>query len=312
MSRDGAAGGDGSGPSAKRVELVVITGYSGAGKSEAIAAFEDGGYFCVDNLPPRMIEGLGELFQHEGSGVERAAVVTDVRGGEYFEDLLAVLDELEASDALDLKLVFLEADEEALLHRYKETRRRHPLARDGRIVDGIREERDRLAPLRERADVVVDTSPLTGGALRRRIAIELIGRDTRENQLALTILTFGFKNGPPLDADLTLDVRFLPNPHYVDDLRPLTGLDEPVREYVESGTQAGEFYGRLMPLLDFLLPAYVAEGKQHLTIAVGCTGGRHRSVTVADRIARALSKRNDVKVQVVHRDVELEPRPAVR
>ena len=296
--------GDRAAPSEKRVELVVITGYSGAGKSEAIAAFEDGGYFCVDNLPPRMIEGLGELFQHEGSGVRKAAVVTDVRGGEYFEDLLAVLDELEASD-LDLKLVFLEADEEALLNRYKETRRRHPLARSGRIVDGIREERERLAPLRERADVVIDTSALTGGALRRRIALELIGRDTRETQLALTILTFGFKNGPPLDADLTLDVRFLPNPHYVDDLRPLTGLDEPVRQYVESGTQAGEFYGRLMPLLEFLLPAYVAEGKQHLTIAVGCTGGRHRSVTVADRISRELSKRDDVKLRVIHRDVEL-------
>ena len=309
MSGNGSVGGDGSTPGEGRVELVVITGYSGAGKSEAIAAFEDGGYFCVDNLPPRMIDGLGELFQHEGSGVRKAAVVTDVRGGEYFEDLLAVLGELEASD-LDLKLVFLEADEEALLHRYKETRRRHPLARSGRIVDGIRAERERLAPLRERADVVIDTSTLTGGALRRRIAIELIGRDTRDNQLALTILTFGFKNGPPMDADLTLDVRFLPNPHYVDELRPLTGLDEPVRQYVESGTQAGEFYGRLMPLLDFLLPAYVAEGKQHLTIAIGCTGGRHRSLTVADRIARELSERHDVKLRLVHRDVELEPRPA--
>jgi RNase adapter protein RapZ len=306
-----ATNGDGAGPSEKRVELVVITGYSGAGKSEAIAAFEDGGYFCVDNLPPKMIGGLGELFRHEGSGVQKAAVVTDVRGGGYFEDLQAVLGELEAG-GLDLKVVFLEADEDALLHRYKETRRRHPLARSGRIVDGIREERELLAPLRERADVVIDTTSLTGGALRRRIATELIGRDTQENQLALTILTFGFKNGPPSDADLTLDVRFLPNPHYVDDLRPLTGLDEPVREYVESGTQAGEFYGRLMPLLQFLLPAYVAEGKQHLTVAIGCTGGRHRSVTVADRIARELSKRDDVKVQLVHRDVELEPRPAAR
>jgi RNase adapter protein RapZ len=301
--------GDGAGPTEKRVELVVITGYSGAGKSEAIAAFEDGGYFCVDNLPPKMIGGLGELFQHEGSGVQKAAVVTDVRGGGYFEDLLAVLEEL-AAGGLDLKVVFLEADEEALLHRYKETRRRHPLARSGRIVDGIREERELLAPLRERADIVIDTTALTGGALRRRIATELIGRDAQDNQLALTILTFGFKNGPPSDADLTLDVRFLPNPHYVDDLRPLTGLDEPVREYVESGTQAGEFYGRLMPLLDFLLPAYVAEGKQHLTIAVGCTGGRHRSVTVADRIARELGKRDDVKLRLVHRDVDLEPRPA--
>jgi UPF0042 nucleotide-binding protein len=311
MTTPASADGDGAGPSEKRVELVVITGYSGAGKSEAIAAFEDGGYFCVDNLPPRMIGSLGELFRHEGSGVERAAVVTDVRGGEYFEDLLAVLEELDASE-LDLKVVFLEAEEEALLHRYKETRRRHPLARNGRIVDGIRAERDQLAPLRERADVVIDTSSLTGGALRRRIATELIGRDTRENAMALTILTFGFKNGPPSDADLTLDVRFLPNPHYVDELRPLTGLDEPVRQYVESGTQAGEFYGRLMPLLDFLLPAYVAEGKQHLTIAVGCTGGRHRSVTVADRIARELAGRDDVKLQVVHRDVELEPKAAAR
>jgi RNase adapter protein RapZ len=303
--------GDGARPGDKRVELVVITGHSGAGKSEAIAAFEDGGYFCVDNLPPRMIGALGELFRHEGSGVQRAAVVTDVRGGEYFEDLLAVLDELEASE-LDLKVLFLEADEETLLSRYKETRRRHPLARSGRIVDGIREEHTRLAPLRERADVVIDTTSLTGSALRRRIATELIGRDAQGNELALTILTFGFKNGPPSDADLTLDVRFLPNPHYVDELRPLTGLDEPVREYVESGTQAGEFYGRLMPLLDFLLPAYVAEGKQHLTIAVGCTGGRHRSVTVADRIASALGGRDDVKLRVVHRDVELEPRAAAR
>ncbi|MFL5906971.1 MAG: RNase adapter RapZ [Solirubrobacterales bacterium] len=305
MAKEAARDGDGAGPSEKHVELVVITGYSGAGKSEAIAAFEDGGYFCVDNLPPRMIGGLGELFRHEGSGVERAAVVTDVRGGEYFEELRAVLDEL-AAGGLELKVVFLQADEEALLHRYKETRRRHPLS--SRIVDGIREERDLLAPLRERADVVIDTTSLTGGALRRRIATELIGRGAQENQLALTILTFGFKNGPPSDADLTLDVRFLPNPHYVDELRPLTGLDEPVRQYVESGTQAGEFYGRLMPLLDFLLPAYVAEGKQHLTIAVGCTGGRHRSITVADRIARALGRRDDVKLQLVHRDVEIEPR----
>jgi UPF0042 nucleotide-binding protein len=252
-----------------------------------------------------MIEALGELFRHEGSGVQRAAVVSDVRGGGYFEDLLAVIEELEAS-GLDLKVLFLEADEEALLHRYKETRRRHPLARSGRIVDGIREERERLAPLRERADVVIDTSGLTGAALRRRIATELVGRGREQNQLALTLLTFGFKNGPPSDADLTLDVRFLPNPHYEDELRPLTGLDRTVKEYVESGTQAGEFYGHLMPLLQFLLPAYVAEGKQHLTIAIGCTGGRHRSVTVADHIASELEGRDDVKLRVVHRDVELD------
>jgi RNase adapter protein RapZ len=308
VSSSDGAGPDGSrGGGRKRVEMVVITGHSGAGKSEAIAAFEDGGYFCVDNLPPRMIEALGELFRHEGSGVERAAVVTDVRGGEYFEDLLAVLDELGAA-GLELKLLFLEADEETLLHRYKETRRRHPLARSGRIVDGIREERELLAPLRERADVVIETTGLTGSALRRRIRDELIGRGGAESQLALTLLTFGFKNGPPRDADLTLDVRFLPNPHYEDELRPLTGRDPEVVEYVESGTQAGEFYGRLMPLLEFLLPAYVAEGKQHLTIAIGCTGGRHRSVTVADRIAREFAGRDDLKLQVVHRDVDLDPR----
>ncbi|OJU84120.1 MAG: RNase adaptor protein RapZ [Solirubrobacterales bacterium 70-9] len=284
--------------------LVIITGHSGAGKSEAIAAFEDGGYFCVDNLPPRMIAGLGELFIHEGSGVECAAIVSDVRGGEYFDELLQVLDDLER-DGPEPKLLFLEADEATLLDRYKETRRRHPLAPEGRIVDGIRAERELLAPLRERADIVVDTTDLTGGELRRRLAEELLGTE-RAGKLALTLLTFGFKNGPPRDADLTLDVRFLPNPHYDLELRPLTGQDEAVRRYVESGTQAGEFYGRLMPLLEFLVPAYVAEGKSHLTIAIGCTGGRHRSVTVADRIRRDLENRDDVVVRVKHRDVPLD------
>jgi UPF0042 nucleotide-binding protein len=297
------AGRDGASP-AREVTLVVITGHSGAGKSEAIAAFEDGGYFCVDNLPPRMIESLGELFRHEGSGVECAAVVSDVRGGDYFDDLLQVLDDLQA-DGLKPTVLFLEADEETLVDRYKETRRRHPLAPEGRIVDGIRAERELLAPLRERADMVMDTSDLTGGMLRRRIAEEMIGGQ-EGGKMALTLLTFGFKNGPPRDADLTLDVRFLPNPHYVDDLRPLTGLDGRVREYVEAGTQAGEFYGRLLPLLEFLVPAYVAEGKSHLTIAVGCTGGRHRSITVADRIRRELEPREDVVVHVKHRDADLD------
>jgi UPF0042 nucleotide-binding protein len=296
------AGGDGARP-AQAVDLVVITGHSGAGKSEAIAAFEDGGYFCVDNLPPRMIGSLGELFRHEGSGVERAAVVSDVRGGDYFDDLLQVLDDLEA-DGLKPTVLFLEADEETLVDRYKETRRRHPLAPEGHIVDGIRAERELLAPLRERADVVMDTSDLTGGSLRRRIAEEMLG-EHEGGKMALTLLTFGFKNGPPRDADLTLDVRFLPNPYYDKDLRPMTGLDEEVQAYVEQGTQAGEFYGRLLPLLEFLVPAYVAEGKSHLTIAVGCTGGRHRSITVADRIRRDLAAREDVIISVKHRDVEI-------
>jgi RNase adapter protein RapZ len=287
----------------ERVELFVITGYSGAGKSEAIAAFEDSGYFCVDNLPPRLIAALGELFSLEGSGVRRAAVVTDVRGGDYFTDLLAVLDELEAG-GLDPRVLFLEANEEALLDRFKETRRRHPLAPEGRIVDGIRAERQILGPLRERADVVMDTSDLTGAMLRRRIATDLLGPRTAA-KLALTLLTFGFKNGPPRDADMVIDVRFLPNPHYREDLRPLTGRDPQVVEHVEAGELAREFYDRLLPLLDFLLPAYVAEGKTHLPIAIGCTGGRHRSITIADRIARHLAGRDDIALQVVHRDVEL-------
>jgi UPF0042 nucleotide-binding protein len=302
-AQDLDAGRDGAAPG-REVSLVVITGHSGAGKSEAIAAFEDNGYFCVDNLPPRMIGSLGELFRHEGSGVERAAVVSDVRGGDYFDDLLQVLDDLEA-DGLKPTVLFLEADEETLVDRYKETRRRHPLAPEGRIVDGIRTEHALLAPLRERADLVMDTSSLTGGMLRRRITEEMLGHH-ESGKMALTLLTFGFKNGPPHDADLTLDVRFLPNPHYVEDLRPLTGLDARVREYVEAGTQAGEFYGRLLPLLEFLVPAYVAEGKSHLTIAVGCTGGRHRSITVADRISRELSERDDVIVHTKHRDANLD------
>ena len=287
----------------RSVDLFVITGYSGAGKSEAIAAFEDSGYFCVDNLPPRMIGALGELFHLDGSHVRRAAVVSDVRGGEYFDDLLAVLDELDRT-GLEPTVAFLEADEQVLVDRFKETRRRHPLAPEGSVVDGIRAEREILGPLRERADVVVDTTDLTAAMLRRRIAAELLGDDSN-GRLSVTLLTFGFKHGPPREADMVLDVRFLPNPHYLENLRPLTGRDAAVVEHVEAGTAAGEFYDRLLPMLDFLLPAYVAEGKTHLTIALGCTGGRHRSVCVADRVARHLDGRDDLRLRVVHRDVEL-------
>ncbi|HEY7150429.1 MAG TPA: RNase adapter RapZ [Solirubrobacterales bacterium] len=287
------------------VDLVVITGYSGAGKSEAIAAFEDGGYFCIDNLPPRMISSLGELFRHEGSGVRRAAIVSDVRGGEYFDELVEVLGQLTES-GLDPTVLFLEADEATLLDRFKETRRRHPLAPNGRVLEGIRAEREVLGRLREAADVVMDTSGLTGAMLRRRVVTELLGPKGAQGKLAATIITFGFKNGPPREADLVLDVRFLPNPHYREDLRPLTGLDRKVVDYVEAGELADEFYARLFPMLDFLLPAYVTEGKTHLTIAIGCTGGRHRSLTVANRIAEHLTDHDDVSLRVVHRDVELD------
>jgi UPF0042 nucleotide-binding protein len=286
-----------------QVELFLITGYSGAGKSEAIAAFEDSGYFCVDNLPPRLIASLGELFARGESSVRRAAVVTDVRGGEYFDELLAVLDELRAEGIKPI-LVFLEASDETLVNRFKETRRRHPLAPDGRILEGIQAERAVLGALREQADVVVDSTGLTGAMLRRKIATDLLAPGSTA-KLALTLLTFGFKNGAPRDADMVLDVRFLPNPHYREDLRPLTGRDAAVIEHVESGELASEYYRRLLPLLDFLLPAYVAEGKTHLTIAIGCTGGRHRSVTVADRVARHVATRDDIVPRVVHRDVEL-------
>jgi UPF0042 nucleotide-binding protein len=248
-----------------------------------------------------MIGALGELFSLPGSGVERAAVVSDVRSGEYFDELLQVLDDLE-TQGLQTQVLFLEANEEILTDRYKETRRRHPLAPEGRALDGIRAERKLLAPLRQRADLVIDTSTDTAAMLRRRISETMIAVEDEE-RLAVSLLTFGFKNGPPRDADLTLDVRFLPNPHYEDELRPKTGLDPEVREYVEAGTLAGEFYGRLLPLLEFLVPAYVAEGKSHLTIAVGCTGGRHRSVTVAERIWSDLAQRDDVIVRVTHRDI---------
>jgi UPF0042 nucleotide-binding protein len=281
-------------------DLVVITGFSGAGKSTAMNVFEDAGYFCVDNLPPEMIRGLVELLRHPGSQVRKAAVVCDVRGGDFFEPLLEVLDELERAGLAD-RLLFLDADEGTLLTRYKETRRRHPLAPDGRVADGIAAERALLAPLRESADVVVDTTGLTAAHLRRRIARELLS-GTVGQRLAVTFTSFGFKHGPQRDADLMFDVRFLPNPHYVDELRPLTGRDEAVVEYVARDGKLAEFYAQLVPLLEFLLPEYVAEGKAHLSVAIGCTGGRHRSVAIAEQLAALFGGRDGLSVEVVHRD----------
>lgn len=285
------------------MELYVITGLSGAGKSEAIAAFEDNGWFCIDNLPPRMISSLGELFRHPGSTVERAAIVSDVRGGDYFDELLQVLDDLDGGD-MQTRVVFLEADEDSLVDRYKETRRRHPLSPQGSIVEGIRAEREMLSPLRLRADYIIDTSGMSGGELRKRISEEILGGQDL-TKMAVTLLTFGFKYGPPRDADLMFDVRFLPNPHYVEELRPLTGLDEAVRDYVEHGTHAGQFYEHLLPLLEFLINAYREEGKSHLTIAVGCTGGKHRSITVAERVRTDLVGNDEVVVRMKHRDCDL-------
>jgi UPF0042 nucleotide-binding protein len=287
-------------------DFVVITGFSGAGKSQAMATFEDAGYFCVDNLPPEMIGSLAELFGHEGSKVERAAVASDVRGGAYFDGLVKVLDDLDGR-GVQYRLLYLEASDPVLINRFKETRRRHPLADGGSVEAALRDERELLAPLRERADVCIDTTDLSASRLRKVVADKMLPHG-KVGRLAVTFMTFGYKHGSPRDADLTFDVRFLPNPHYESELRDLTGLDEPVIDYVESSDGIAEFYDRLTPLLDYLLPAYEREGKAHLTVGIGCTGGRHRSVVIAEHLARLYGARGDLLIDLVHRDVDKPPR----
>jgi RNase adapter protein RapZ len=287
-------------------DFVVITGFSGAGKSQAMATFEDAGYFCVDNLPPEMIGSLADLFGHEGSKVERAAVASDVRGGAYFDGLVKVLDDLDGR-GVQYRLLYLEASDPVLINRFKETRRRHPLADGGSVEAALRDERELLAPLRERADVCIDTSDLSASRLRKVVADKMLPHG-KIGRLSVTFMTFGFKHGSPRDADLTFDVRFLPNPHYESELRELTGLDDPVIDYVEGSDGIAEFYGRLTPLLDYLLPAYEREGKNHLTVGIGCTGGRHRSVVIAEHLARIYGARDDLLIDVVHRDVDKPPR----
>ncbi len=282
-------------------DLVVITGFSGAGKSTAMAAFEDEGYFCVDNLPSEMIRSLVELFMHTGSKVSHAAVVSDVRGGSYFEGLSEMLADLDRR-GLHHRVLFLEADEQALLTRYKETRRRHPLTPHGSVAEGIARERELLAPLREQASVVIDTSGLTAAMLRRKLADELLPTRT-PGRLAVTFQSFGFKYGPSRDADLMLDVRFLPNPHYEPDLRPLTGSDERVVAFINATGELDRFYEHLDSLLDYLLPQYLSEGKAHLVVAIGCTGGRHRSVAIAEHLERRYANSSGYLVEVMHRDV---------
>jgi UPF0042 nucleotide-binding protein len=281
-------------------DLVVITGFSGAGKSTAMAVFEDAEYFCVDNLPPEMIRSLVDLFMHSGAKVARAAVVSDARGREHFESLTAMLDELR-SIGVRYRILFLEADEETLLRRYKETRRRHPLAPRGTVATGIARERDLLAPVRERADVVIDTTRLSAAMLRRRLTDDLLTTRT-PGRLAITFQSFGFKYGASRDADLMFDVRFLPNPHYEPELRPFTGKDPRVVEFINRGGALDEFYEHLDPLLDYLLPQYLTEGKAHLVIAVGCTGGRHRSVAIAEHMGERYRSSAAYLVDVAHRD----------
>ena len=294
--------------SSRLQDFVVITGFSGAGKSTAMNVFEDAGYFCVDNLPPEMIRSLVELFMHEGSKVERAAVVSDVRGGAYFEALRAVVDDLDAL-GVGHQLLFLEATEQTLVTRYKETRRRHPLAPDGSVATGVAAERSLLASLRGRADTVIDTTGMSAAMLRGKIADEFLPHRA-PGRLAVTFMSFGFKHGPPREEDLAFDVRFLPNPHYEPDLRELTGHDERVVAYMGRDGRLQELYERMQSLLDFLLEQYVQEGKAHLVIAIGCTGGRHRSVAIAKHLAVHYGDNPELDVAVAHRDLDKAPRGA--
>ncbi len=305
-----AAGGKSGKPvvESRLQDFVVITGFSGAGKSTAMNVFEDAGYFCVDNLPPEMIRSLVELFVHKGSKVERAAVVSDVRGGVYFEALRAVVDDLDAL-GLSHHVLFLEAAEQTLVTRYKETRRRHPLAPEGSIAAGVAAERALLEPLRGRADMVIDTTGMSAAMLREKIAEEFLPRQA-VGRLSVTFMSFGFKHGPPREEDLAFDVRFLANPHYEPELRELTGLDAAVVDYIARDGRLEQLYVRLHALLDFLLPQYVAEGKAHLVIAIGCTGGRHRSVAIAEHLAARYRDSDELDVAVAHRDIDKQPRGA--
>ena len=306
MSHNGPMSGNGRvPPGSNLVDLVIISGQSGAGKSSAMNVFEDAGYFCVDNLPAEMIRSLAGLFMHDGSKVERAAVVSDLRGGEYFGGLARVIETLR-SDEVSHRVIYLCADDETLLNRYKETRRRHPLAPSGSVIDGIRQETELLAPIRELADSVIDTSGMTAAMLRRKVANELL-EEKSPRRLTVTFGSFGHKHGPPRDADVAFDVRFLPNPHYEADLRPLTGFDTRIVEYVGRDGRLDEFYERVIPLLDYLLPQYVGEGKAHLVVAIGCTGGRHRSVVIAEHLASHFRSDDRYFVEVQHRDVDRAP-----
>ncbi|RJQ43798.1 MAG: RNase adapter RapZ [Gaiellales bacterium] len=284
------------------IEFTIISGMSGAGKSHALAAFEDAGYFSIDNLPPQMIAAASDLFALEGSKVEKAALVTDVRGGKYFEEIDRCLNELD-SKQVPYRLLFLEASDQTLLRRFKETRRPHPLAPEGDIPTGIKREREMLEGLKERAEWVINTSNLNIHELRQSVIREAMPGGSHE--LIITVISFGYKYGTPLDADLLFDVRFLPNPNYEPKLKPLTGLDRMVSNYVLETSDGAEFREKVGDLLDYLLPRYLAEGKTNLTIGVGCTGGHHRSVAIAEWLAgRYRSDEFRYNVIVRHRDID--------
>jgi len=285
--------------------FVVLTGLSGSGKSQAIRALEDLGYFCVDNLPVALLPMFAELTLRAGTEISRAAVVVDAREGKMLDELPVVLRKIRAMPRLNPVLIFLDASDEVLVRRFSETRRPHPLAPDRSAIEGIREERTRMNSLRRLADHVVDTSALTVHELRHAFR-NVEGGTSPGSQLVATILSFGFKHGIPVDSDLLFDVRFLPNPHFVPKLRPLTGRDREVRAFIDKSNATQEFLEHTLNLLRFLIPQYVAEGKTYLTIGVGCTGGRHRSVAVAEALKKGLAGLKGVQTRVRHRDIAVD------
>jgi len=290
---------------ATRSRFVVLTGLSGSGKSQAIRALEDLGYFCVDNLPVALLPMLAELTLRAGSEITRAAVVVDVREGRLLKDFPTIYRRLKSMSNLNPVLIFLEAEEPALVRRFSETRRPHPLSPDRSAIEGIREERQAMKAMRRMADHVVDTSKMTVHELRHVFTSVARGKSPR-TRLVVTILSFGFKHGIPVDADLLFDVRFLPNPHFVPALRPHTGRDKEVRRFLDRSTATSDFLKHTLNLLKFLIPQYVEEGKSYLTIGIGCTGGRHRSVAVAEALKKGLSDLTGIQLRVAHRDIAID------
>jgi UPF0042 nucleotide-binding protein len=294
-----AAGTRGGKPAKK--PFVIVTGLSGAGKSHAIRALEDLGYFCVDNLPTMLIPTLAEMSTRADAGVEKVAIVVDVREGAFLREFPRIYRKLKTVAALEPMLIFLEANQETLVRRFSETRRPHPLAPDRSAAEGIREERSKLNAIRRMADMVVDTSNLTVHELRDMFMRMSRGKRQR-NEMVVNLVSFGFKHGVPVDADLVFDVRCLPNPHFVDRLRHLTGRDKAVVQYMRRHSETKEFLDKLASFLRFALPQYVEEGKSYLTVAIGCTGGQHRSVMIAEALKKALGSVKNVRIRVKHRD----------
>ena len=281
--------------------FVILTGLSGSGKTHAVRALEDLGYFCVDNLPTQLIPTLAELASRDDTGLEKIALVVDVRERNFLRQFPRIFEKLKASPGVKPTLIFLEASHASLVRRFSETRRPHPMAPDRSVAEGIREEREKLGAIRAMADMIVDTSELTVHELRD--IFMKMSRDGRGRaEMVVTLLSFGFKHGLPEDADLVFDVRFLPNPHFVDSLRRLTGRDKAVVRFMQKHDETKEFIDRLTSFLRFTLPQYVKEGKAYLTVAIGCTGGRHRSVMIAEALKRSLAKVPGVRLRVKHRD----------